>query len=393
MKKTFMLFVILLSANLVNAQAQLQEKAAVSSIIERNSLRLDINTLSPEETSRINSVVADRRDSRGLLLTLGTTAATTMLTTTASVTIDEIIKLTQLRQNQKTEWNHMIWNECRYADSLSSINNLTDFYSEGSSLGALDPSYFRFNGFTLNAQRDGEDVLKFYCHVNIDTIGLEEIYNHSRFSLVLDSMYFYPYRCHLPNFSANQIQLETGKSYKRNIRFSYEDRDNLMLNLRFTISSSWYNEAIILNKDVELGAFNVQIPIEKDRLIDSVFIYKKGMPGVEPLNITGDCFIVPRSYMPLPNGRAHWGTGEYSVKVVVEERCNITPAFQEHWHKDYRCLKGMKKESAMKAYLIKLYQQNTNNIIHDVLKTASDAAIEATGLSKTSAKTGGSAKQ
>lgn len=389
MKKTFILIAVLLAALFVKAQEQTRER---TSAVERSSLRLDINTLSQEETSRINSIVAEHRDSRGLLLTLGTTAAASILTTTASVTIDEIIKLTQLRQAQKTEWSQMIKNECRYADSLISINNLTDFYSEGSSLGALDPSNFKFNGFTVNAQRDGEDVLKFYCHVNIDTVGLEEIYNHSRFSLVLDSMYFYPYRCHLPNLSANKIQLEKGKSYRRNTRFSYEERDNLMLTLRFTISSSWYNEAVILNKDVELGTFNVQIPIEKDQLTDSVFIYKKGMPDVEPMAIAGDCFIVPRSYMPLPNGRAHWGTGEYSVKVVVEERCNITPAFQEHWHKDYRCLKGMKKESGMKSYLIKLYQQNTNSVIRKVLETASDAAIEATGL-KSSAKTGGPAKQ
>lgn len=392
MKKTYLLIVILLSVVFVNAQAQSQEKATEKAI-EKSFLRLDINTLSPEETQRINSVVAEHRDSRGLLLTLGTTAAATLLTTTANITIDEIMKLIQLRQNQKKEWSHMIWNECRYADSLHSIDNLTDFYSEGSSLGALDPSDFRFNGFTLNAQRDGEDVLKFYCHVNIDTIGLEEIYNHSRFRLVLDSMYFYPYRCHLPNFSANQIQLETGKTYKRNTRFSYDDRNNLMLNLKFTISSSWFNEAIILNKNVELGTFNVQIPIEKDRLTDSVFIYKKGMPNIEPLNIAGDCFIVPRSYMPLPNGRAHWGTGEYSVKVVVEERCNITPAFQEHWRKDYRCLRGMKKEKVMNAYLINLYQQNTNSIIRKVLETASDAAIEATGLSKVSTKASGAPKQ
>lgn len=385
MNKVILFATMLITLVFANAKAQTTatDEATASNKVEISpisSLRLDVNAMTPEQASKINEFISARQTNRGFWLTMGTALLTTLASYTSSITIDEIMKVADIRQNKKNAWEELIWNECRYVDSLTYINTLTDFYSEGSYNSALDPADLRFNGFTLNAQRNGEDVLKFYCHVDTSDEGLCEIYNHSKFRLVLDSMYFYPYRCHLPNWSANHIYLDEDEEYDRNTRFSFDERDNLKINLDFAISSSWYNEAIILAKNVKLGEFHVQVPIEKSSLTDSVFVYKKGTEGQKPLNITGDCFIVPRSFMPLPGGVSHWGTGEYNVKVTVSERCSITSEMEENWKEDYRCLKRMRKENKAKEYFISIYEQNGSSVVRSLLETASRTARSEVGL-------------
>ena len=386
MKKYVLSLILILSVVSVRVQAQTQEASSAQSsndveVIPINSLRLDINAMSPEQTEKINSFISSNRGNRSFMLTMGTALLGTLVYNFADITVNEIMKIADIRKNQKNEWRDMIWNECIYEDSLSYINNLGDFYSEGSYFGALDPANLQFNGFTVESRKDGQDVLKFYCHVDTSEKGLREIYSHSKFRLVLDSMYFYPYRCHLPNMSANYIYPEEGKEYDRNTRFSFDDRSDLTVSLNFDITSSWYNEAIILAKDVELGSFSVQIPIDEESLTeDSVFIYKKGIEGMEPLAIAGDCFIVPRSYMPLPGGTAHWGTGEYNVRFTLVEECDITDEMWANWKEDYRCLRKMKKDSKVKDYFISLYRQNGNSVMRDLLDSASRTAIYETGL-------------
>ena len=385
MKKYVLFLILILSVVTVKVQAQTQDASNVQpsndiEVIPMNSLRLDINAMSPEQTEKINSFISSNQGNRSFMLTMGTALLGTLVYNASNIIVDEIMKISDIRKNQKNEWRNMIWNECIYEHSLSYINNLSDFYSEGSYFGALDPANLQFNGFTVNSQKDGQDVLKFYCHVDTSEEGLKEIYNHSKFHLVLDSMYFYPYRCHLPNMSANYIYPEEGKTYDRNTQFSFDDRNDLTVSLNFDITSSWYNEAIILAKNVELGSFSVQIPIEKESLTDSVFVYKKGMEGVEPLAIAGDCFIVPRSYMPLPGGQAHWGTGEYNVRFTLVEECDITSEMRENWKKDYRCLRRMKKDSKVKDYFISLYRQNGSSVMRSLLDSASRTAINETGL-------------
>lgn len=391
MKKDLLLIVLLLIAVIAHAQSPKQQDHPSDSqrgqAMTRSSLRLDINTMNQEQAKQINSYISSQRGNRGF----GTALLSTLASSASSITINEIVKATQIRKNQKEEWTKMIKNECQYTESLAFIDNLTDFYSAGSSYGALDPADMRFNGFTLSSQNDGEDVLKFYCHVSTDTAGLNEIYNHSKFRLVMDSLYFYPYRCHLPNLSANHIFPEKGKKYDRDTHFSFEERENLIVNLSFTISSSWYNEAIILAKDVELGTFNVQIPINKNHLTDSVYVYKCDMKGVDSLNISGDCFLVPRSYMPLPGGVAHWGTGEYDINVTVSEQCNISKDMEKNWKKDYRYIKRMKHEKNVQNYFINLYNQNGSTVIRQVLETTSSAALEAAGLNSKGMSSGAKA--
>ncbi len=96
------------------------------------------------------------------------------------------------------------------------------------------------------------------------------------------------------------------------------------------------------------------------------------MEGMVPLTIAGDCFIVPRSYMPLPGGKAHWGTGEYNVKLTITEKCDISPKIMKGWKKDYRRLRLMKKGKEMKDYIYNIYKQSGNSIMRSLIESASN---------------------
>lgn len=394
MKKTILLSFVLLMSVLLTAQD-----------VDRSSaLKMSVNTIGVEDSERINDYLQRQRGSRSFLATTGLSILGGLVYDASSILITEVMSIANIRDNQRQEWQELIENECYYIDSLTYLNGLTDFYAEGSFDGPLDPANLSFNGFTLESKRLGKDVLKFYCHVDTQEAGLNQIFNHSKFNLVLDSMYFNPYNCHLPNMAANYIYPEEGKDYGRNLGFSFDDRENLMVSLYFSVSSSWYNEAVMLARDVDLGTFRVQIPIDEYQLEDSVFVYKRAviddnrefyqanmelfdpespqydttlmMPDTTYLSISGDCFIVPRSYMPLPGGIAHWGTGEYNVQIYVVEECNISDEIRENWHKDYRRLMRMRKENRVVNYFINLYEQNGSTMMKTILESASNSAIQ-----------------
>ena len=392
-KKLLLLFCLMMTVSMTAQEA-----------IQGDALRMRVNSISANDSIRINNYMQRQRKSRSFLATAGLAVLGTLVNDASSIFVTEIMNVANIRSNMKAKWDELIENECYYLDSLTFMNSLSDFYKQGSFDGPLDPADLNFNGFTLNAQHNGKDVLKFYCHVDTDEAGLNQIFNHSKFKLVLDSMYFDPYSCHLPNMAANYIYPDEEKDYGRNLTVSFEDRENLIVGLYFNSSSSWYNEAVMLAKNVHLGSFNVQIPIEEYDLEDGLFIYKREiidanreyykehqqefdpesplydstliMPDTTYLNINGDCFIVPRSYMPLPGGVAHWGTGEYNVEFYLVEQCNITDEMRENWRKDYRKLNKMRKESVVGTYLVNLYHQYGSEVVRTVIETVSGTALD-----------------
>ena len=351
-------------------------------VVVRDYIKLDVNTMSESDTERINQYIEEHNVSRSLLAAMGTKALTVLTSNVSSIAIQEIMKLTSIRKTRKENWDKMIKNECKYEESINYLNNLGDFYAKGSFDGPLDPSDLYFDGFTINVKKDSKDVMRFYCHIDLSEEGLDEIFNHSKFRLVLDSMYFYPYNCHLPNLKANQISVKKDKKYKRNTEFSFDERNNLMVNLNFTLTSSWYNEAVMLAKDVELGQFNVNVPIMEKNLVDSVFVYKKGDNNMPEIGISGECYLVPRSYTPLPGGVSHWGTGEYNLKVAFSEQCSISPEISKHWNRDYRQLKRMKNNKEVETYIVNLCKQQGGSVVKTVVESAYKTAMESIGNQK-----------
>ena len=369
MRRLFLLLTMMAATFMMVAQN--------NDVVVRDYIKLDINTMPESSSEIINKYIEEHNVSRSLLATMGVKALTTLGNSVSSIAIQEIMKLTSIRKTRKDNWDKMIKNECKYEESINYLNNLGDFYSKGSFDGPLDPSDLYFDGFTINVMKDSKDVMRFYCHIDLSEEGLDEIFNHSKFRLVLDSMYFYPYNCHLPNLKANNISVKKGKKYNRNTEFSFDDRNNLMVNLRFTLTSSWYNEAVMLAKDVELGQFNVNVPIMEKNLVDSVFVYKKGDADMPEVGINGECYLVPRSYAPLPGGVAHWGTGEYNLKVAFSEQCSISPDISKHWNRDYRRMKRMKnKKKEVETYFVNLCRQQGNSVVKTVVESAYKTALE-----------------
>ena len=221
--------------------------------------------------------------------------------------------------------------------------------------------------------REGKEVLYLSCH--IDTARLSHLIQHSKFNLVLDTMAFHPYECHLPNLQANGIHLMKGQQSERDNSFSFDERTNLRVGIEMEIFSSWINEAVMVMDNVKLGEFKMNININTH---DPIFTYSRRQIEQNRLNarrtaynnqlsatdttfvgIEGDCFVVPRSFMPVNGGQRMWGTGEYNIKVKMRESCQFSN--DEEKNK-------------------KVWQQNENTIMKKIVKSSIDTGAKAVGL-------------
>lgn len=269
-----------------------------------------------------------------------------------------------------------------------------------SSLGALDPSNINFDGISMRGTRDGKEVLFMSCH--IDTTRLDHMFQHSKFNLVLDTLIFHPYQCHLPNLLANGIRMMEGETTERDNSFSFDERQNLSIGMEMTLSSSWINEAVMVMDNVELGKFKLNINIEQG---NPVFIYSRKQieqnrtmglgRDTTYIQIEGDCFVVPRSYMPISGGKRMWGTGEYNIKVKMRETCQFVRdedrnKKMKQWYKDYKQLRKMqKKGSQVEEYIKTVWRQNGNTLVKQILKQGLNTGLKAVGIGQTSSGGGG----
>lgn len=329
------------------------------------------------------------KDILGSMLTGGVTAAVDVVAT-------EMINLAKYKKAQKEKWMQMIERECNYTDSISSIKGLKDFYSDVSSLGALDPSNINFDGISIRGVRDGKEVLFMSCH--IDTTRLDHMFQHSKFNLVLDTLIFHPYQCHLPNLQANGIRIMRNETSERDNSFSFDERQNLTVGLEMTLSSSWINEAVMVMNNIELGKFKLNVNIDQRKpeyIYSRKQIEQNRAMGLDRdttfILIEGDCFVVPRSYMPISGGKRMWGTGEYNIKVKMRESCQFNRdedrnKKMKEWYKDYKQLRKMqKKGSQTEEYLKTVWKQNGNTLIKQMLKQGLSTGVAATGLTQSGA--------
>lgn len=371
--------------------------------VERESWEVSVNQMDSRSREKVNQIVEGLqskggstrgvvKDILGSMLTGGVTAAVDVVAT-------EIINLAKYKKTQKQKWMQMIERECNYTDSISSIKGLKDFYSEVSTLGALDPSNINFDGISIRGIRSGNEVLYLSCH--IDTTRLDHMFQHSKFNLVLDTLIFHPYECHLPNLQANGIRLMHGESTERDNSFSFDERQNLRIGLEMTLSSSWINEAVMVMDNVELGKFKLNVNIDQN---NPVFIYSRKQieqnraSGLKRdttfIQIEGDCFVVPRSYMPISGGKRMWGTGEYNIKVKMRESCQFNRdedrnKKMKQWYKDYKQLRKMqKKGSLVGEYFKTVWQQNGNTLVKQMLKQGLNTGLQATGWTQSGGGSG-----
>lgn len=342
------------------------------------SFVLNINTMDERKREKLNQVAANYRSrNRSVLTDFGKAMLAGGVASVVNVIGTEIINLTHVRSKQHKAWMEMRQKECTFVDSLQSVKGQSDFYGKLSNYGPLDPSDMNFDGITLCANREGKEVLRMVCH--IDTTRFDHLFLHSKFYLVVDSIVFHPYRSFLPNMKANRIMRPSKNASQDEIdywntisQFSFADQGNPTVNLRIDITSSWINELVQVFQDVKLGSFSVNIPITERDLCDSVYIYsrREALALHRPtIDMTGDCFVVPRSYMPVSANSPSWGTGEYKMKVVLSENCryNPTEGRSKNWHRDYKHLVRMQNNGKAKneyiSDIVTTFRDNKNTIL------------------------------
>ncbi len=375
--------VLILIANLSTAQSFHSQPGKgkpsedIMSGLDMNSLEtsfvLNINPMNEERKDKLNRVASNYRShNRSILTDMGNSMITGGVAAIINIIGTEIINLTQIRSRQKKAWEQMRQKECMFVDSLQSVKGQSDFYGRQSTYGPLDPSDMNFDGITLKANRGGKEVLKMVCH--IDTMKFDHLFLHSKFYLVVDTIIFHPYRSFLPNLKANHIEKPRANEASQDeidywntiSQFSFEEHQSPIVNIQMEIYSSWINELVQVYQDVKLGSFSVNIPINERDLTDSVYIYSRKQAIAENrpiINMDGDCFVVPRSYMPVAANNPSWGTGEYKMKVVLSEKCRYNPKAgrSKNWHRDYKQLVRMRNHGKAK-----------NEYLNDVVTTFRD---------------------
>lgn len=372
--------------------------------MQMDNFEVNVNQMDDDTRKKLNQVAAIYRSkSRGAFTDISKSMLYGGISSVFTVISNEIISLTKIRSQQKKKWMEMRQNECLFIDSLQSSKGQSDFYRKPSVHGALDPSDMNFDGITFRASRNENEILKMVCH--IDTTKFSHLFLHSKFYLVLDSVVFHPYQSYLPNLSANRIRGVDSKSSKEQIdywnmisKFSFSEQQSPTINIRMDFSSSWINEAVQVYQDVKLGSFCVNIPInEMDLGKDSVYIYSRQealMKHKQLIDITGDCFVIPRSYMPVAANNPSWGTGEYKMKVVMSERCqyNPTKGRSSNWHKDYKQLVRLQNHGKAKnEYMMNVvssFKESKDNIIKATYTPLINSLQNSLGLNATGSSAG-----
>lgn len=283
-------------------------------------------------------------DILGGYLTLGTS---TLMSASQNLIGAGLSMIQEAARDKRPDWQKATQGECRFVKHLPMQTEILDFYGAPSTIGALDPTGIQFSGFGCrqyitikdqNGEPREEEVFYLSCSLRDDPYGLSRMLNHSKFEVVVDELRFNPYLCNLPNDS-----LSVDPSTR--IGFDFDKRRDLQFKVVATISSSWINEAIQVTNDQPLGQFVITAKIDPKQMDGNVFRYKRGEDEEgKVVVVTGDSFLVPRSYVgftSLDEPVDTWGTGQYKVEMDISETCQINEAYytetvngKKRWKKD-----------------------------------------------------------
>ena len=315
-------------------------------VAARRTYTIAVQELSGEEqiefTSRLKSEVA-HRGSRGFaedVFNLYRKSAGDIFSDAAGRAMNVAVNYAvENVRSKRGKWENAVNKECRFSKNLKMVSEIHHFYNELSTIGPMDPTGIVFDGFTcsqdIKVGDETQNVFSVVCKVRTDSLGIRSITSDSRFLLYVDEVAFNPYLCDIPNDSLDNVDFR--------IPFDFQKRKDLKLKIRATISSSWMNQVLQITRDQVLGTFDIEIGIdpeyiETDGTGASVFRYKyaPGNKANRLVKVTGDSFIVPRSYVASNVDGDTWGMGQYKVDLVISESCSI--------NRDYYLKKGSKTE-------------------------------------------------
>lgn len=279
-----------------------------------------------------------------------------------------INSLISATKSKRQDWEKAVRGECTFVKQLPMQMEILDFYRHPSTNGPLDPTDMNFNGFGCRQvieYTDEAGILRenevFYvsCKVKSCQEGKARMLNHSKFELEIDTLRFNYALCDLPNDSL-------GMNTDTRIGFSFDNRKDLKFIINATITSSWINQALMVFNDQPLGSFDIVASIDPKYIDeDGIFRYysSKDKSTGKDVRITGDCFLVPRSYVgssDMENVQDSWGTGQYKVEMKVSEVCKINDKYYKtedgkdnhKWKDEWRQIKSRRKRPSILAQVL-----------------------------------------
>lgn len=338
---TIITTVICLTAmNARNLEEQIVKGKRIYTIgIEEGSSSRDLNMLIDAHSSAISE------DNRGLVGEIFSAYRTLCTGKTSSMVGDVVnVVVSYLAYSMKShrgEWLKESIKECSFRKDLKMQQEISDFYRTTSNHGALDLHDIAFRGFSCRQyiMVGDEPVDVMYATFSLDTteVGIKRMIQHSKFQMRLDTLIFNPYICEIPNDST------TNPSHR--IGFDFERRKDFILRLNTTVNSSWINEAIQIADNVRLGEFTLEVRLDSTMLDkDGCLRYfrqehanemtDKERYIHERISLTGESFMIPRSFIGTINSKPYWGTGQYRLEMSLSESCKINEDFYKKMDKD-----------------------------------------------------------
>lgn len=299
---------------------------------------------------------ADRGFLDNILGLYKSSAAGQMVSITSSLVDMGVQALVSATKSKKPEWEKAVRKESTFVRKLPMQMEILDFYRYPSNIGPLDPTNMNLNGFGCrqvvvytdpSGQEKEEEVFYVSCSVDTTAAGKARMLNHSKFVVKLDELRFNPALCDLPNDSL-------GIDAANRIPFDWEKRKDLKFRVNAAITSSWINQALMVFNDEPLGEFDIEASIRPDQIDETgVFSYRADVPSdsVKNVRVSGECFLVPRSYAggTQSSPRDTWGTGQYKVEMNIYETCNINNEYynrkenSKEWKNEWKKIKSRRK--------------------------------------------------
>jgi hypothetical protein len=315
-------------------------------VYDNNGLALNISEINGKSISRSfleNILDAGKNSLANNALGIISTVSNDLLSSGVNALVEAL-------RSKKNDWLQQVHKDCTFTRQLPMQQSISDFYANISTKGALDPDGIIFNGFGCQQflkYRDENDsvryllVFKMKCSLRNDEYGKARILNHGKFEVLLDTLIINPYLCNLPNDSLTAENVKECRT-----PFDFSRRKNFKFKIDAEVTSSWLNEAILLNQDQKLGAFSISAVIpdstylcpSTDSTYPGYFVYDRFSTRQDSIqkkiaknvSVNGECFIVPRSYIGYESGDDNnqiWGTGQYKINMALSESCDINMDF------------------------------------------------------------------
>lgn len=385
MKRLFFILIILFSY----CSMQAAEAAKPRPKMEFETI-LYIDSTAVGQAPATRGAFSDAVKSAGVAALSG--SVTGVVSALVSFGVDALTYVITIRKRMRKNWEETIQKENAFTTKFSTVTQINDFYNKPSQRGALDPQGMQFNGIACRqiAVEDGVRDTSLFLAVHLDPDKKENIWNHSKFNLVVDTLRFNPFASNLPNTTLS-------------INYDFKERPRLAVDFTIRIFASWYAENLTLHQNQQLGTFNIHVDIDstslekgrynyvRSEILDAkaeAEAYDEPYTGLPLIACAGESFIVPRSYMPCEEGSAlhnQWGTGEYKIEIEMNETCEISDQMKQEWIKDYRRHRKLAKEMGVPVdnpwnyFVTQRWDETSQEMVTTITKEATTPLINSFG--------------